>query len=346
MSLPLGRLPPLYCPLTCTVRADTAELSRAAVDWAARVCGVDAAERHRLERIDIGLLTGMVMPDGLPVATQLAADFSAWLFTFDDQYADEARLPLEDLAALVCGLTRVLEAPEVETTTGTPAITAGLRDLSARLAAVATPAQVARWVEAMRGYLTAVLWECTNRARSVMLDLERYTVMRLHSGAMKPSVLLLDVADGYELPTPEISRPDVRALIEMTCLLGGWDNDMISYEKESGQVGGGQNLVDVIVRQDGCSPRSALSRAIAMRDRVMSRFMRQYEATLRDASPRLARYVTSLGYWIRANIEWGRQSARYHTAGVPTPGPLEWADAPVDARNEPLPVPTISWWWR
>jgi hypothetical protein len=164
---------------------------------------------------------------------------------------------------------------------------------------------------------------------------------------MKPSVALLDVADGYEVPVPVLARPDVRALIEMTCVLGGWDNDIISYAKETHRVGDGQNLIDVITAQEGCSSAQALERAVAMRDAVMGLLLRLRQQTLADASPGLRRYITSLGYWVRGNIEWGSQSARYLSLDglSATPG-AGLAPQPADSHLGPLPIPAIAWWWQ
>ncbi len=341
--------PPLFCPLPPVgTYHDTSGLDRRAVRWADRWGLVDATERERLGRIGIGLLTSLIMPHGLAAPTQLAADFSAWLFAFDDCHSDEGQRSslISQQAGLVCELTRILECPEVKPDPR-DVFTAALRDLRVRLASVATHAQVARWVDAMRGYLAATIWESANRADSIIPSLNEYTAMRLHSGALKPSIALLDVADGYELPAPVLARPDVRALIEMTCLLCGWDNDIISYAKEAHRVGDGQNLIDVIVTQERCPPAQALESAVAMRDRVMCLFLSIRDQTLADASPNLRRYVTSLGYWVRGNIEWGSQSARYRSLDGLSASPASGlATQPADSRLEPLPIPAIVWWWR
>ncbi|OKI54683.1 terpene synthase family protein [Micromonospora sp. CB01531] len=341
-----------YCPLSCEQRPDATYLGQRALEWADHFGLVAAAERRRLARIDIGLLTSLVLPHGLYVPAQIAADFSAWLFALDDRYCDERQqnLQLPELAALLARLTRVLEAPTAEPSSGsTPAwpFISALRDLRLRLAAVATPTQVARWVAAMRAYFTATLWEATNRTHKVIPDLDAYTMLRMHSGAMGPSILLLDIADGYELSTTTMSRPDVQALMEMTCVLAGWDNDLISYDKEAARVGDGQNLLDVLAYQNQSTTDQALHQAIALRDRVMSLFLRLRERVLHDASPELARYVTSLSYWVRANIQWGQQSARYgSTDGLTNSMPPGRATHPTDNDLTPLPIPTIRWWWQ
>jgi hypothetical protein len=225
-------------------------------------------EQRRLARIDIGLLTAMVMPNGRDIAARLATDFSAWLFAFDDCYADEHKgLPIAELAALLSRLSRVLEAPASgpaeEVVIGLPFIQA-LRDVRVRLAAIASPTQVSRWSEAMRAYFMATLWEA----------------------------------------------------------------------------------IDIIIRQDRCTADQALSRAVAIRDKVMCRYLRLRDQVLRNSSTELSQYVNSLGYWVRGNIQWGQQSSRYASIdGLSAAHSAEGAAEPVDDSPGPVPVPTIAWWW-
>jgi hypothetical protein len=339
-----------FCPLTCGTRPDAEELGRQAVVWADRFGLVGPDQKRRLERIDIGLLTSMVMPEGRAVPTQLAADFTAWLFAFDDCYADEQKgEQTTELAALLSRLARVLEAPAyepaAEVVIGLPYVVA-LHDLCVRLAGVASSSQVVRWREAMRAYFMATLWEANNRAHDVVPDLDSYAVLRVHSGAMPPSILLLDVADGYEVPNETMMRPDVQALMDMTCILVGWDNDLISHHKESARVGDKQNVLDVIIQQDQCTADQALSRAMAIRDRMMCRYLRLRDQILLNSSSELARYVNSLGYWVRGNIQWGQQSSRYASIdGLSAAHSAEWAAEPIDDSPNPVSIPAIAWWW-
>jgi hypothetical protein len=292
------------------------------------------------------------MPHGLDAPTQLAADFTAWLFALDDRYGDECQqgLAMPELALLLAHLTRVLEAPTAMPPPGSvPAwpFVVALRDLRLRLAAVATPTQVKRWVDAMRAYFMATMWEAANRVHEVIPSLDTYAMLRMDSGAMGPCIMLLDIADGYELPTTTMSRPDVQALIEMTSLMVSWDNDLISYYKENTRVGDGQNLLDVLARQHHSTTDQALHRAIAMRDRMMILFLRLCDHVLHNASTELTRYVNSLSYWVRANIQWGQRSARYASAdGLTSSAPPGWATHPADNNPDPLPIPAIRWWWR
>jgi hypothetical protein len=100
---------------------------------------------------------------------------------------------------------------------------------------------------------------------------------------------------------------------------------------------------------------------IAWMDRLgvyRDREQRDYLARLRqqvcdDASPELARYLTGLGDWHRGYLEWALYvTNRYTEPGNPgDPVQTErltippFAEQPVDDNPQPLPIPTITWWW-
>jgi hypothetical protein len=93
--------------------------------------------------------------------------------------------------------------------------------------------------------------------------------------------------------------------------------------------------------------------AVALRDRVLRRFLVLRERVLPRASAELRRYLTDLGHGIRGNIEWGLRVPRYLSLGSATAGPGEvippehipWADHPLNTSDEPPPLPSITWWW-
>lgn len=130
--------------------------------------------------------------------------------------------------------------------------------------------QTNRWVEALRGYFFFQVWEAANRSRGTIPTLDEYTVARMQSGAVKATMMLLDVAEGYELP----------------CTVIDWDNDIASHHKESLRSKDNQNLRDILAHEQDLSQQEALCRAIAVRDRVMVHFLRlKHAVTQRNQSP-------------------------------------------------------------
>ncbi len=150
-----------------------------------------------------------------------------------------------------------------------------------------------------------------------------------------------------------MDSPTVCALTEMAILVAGLDNDRHSFAKESSRRQAEQNIFTVLMQQDGSSLDQALEDAIALRDRILCRFLALRDRALPRASSELHRYLTDLGHGIRGNIEWGLRVPRYLSLNSAAAGPGEvdppadipWADRPAEAGQEPPPLPSIAWWW-
>jgi hypothetical protein len=212
---------------------------------------------------------------------------------------------------------------------------------------------MSRWVAAWRRYFFGLGWETLHRSQGTLPSLNEFVAMRM-AGTVGMEILttMSDIADGYELPTEDLERPAVRALTEMSWLLVAFDNDLYSYHRETLLQGNGLNAVDVIAHEDRCTVEQSISRVVAMRDRVMCLFLRVRDQLAKEAGWELNQYADSLGRWVRAHLNWGLASPRYlRPLGTRSPSetwarlPTTFADRPVDAAPEPLPVPAIAWWW-
>lgn len=351
LTAPAVRLRPFYCPVAPAKHPEADLLNRRTIQWV-RDHGlyVDDTQRRRLEHVEAGLLAALTSPDGILDRTQISADSLMWLFAFDDAHCDEGSLgrdPLE-LSRVLIRLLRILEAPEAPLPPSSPYrnFELALRDLHRRLASCATPVQLGRWIDAMRMYFLCQVREAADRTEKSVPDLADYTLLRIHNGAMRVSVMLLDIADGYELPAADMDRADVRALTEATCLLVGWDNDILSFRKEHTRTGDAVGLLDVLANARGEDVTVVLGEAMLLRDQVMVLFERLSRQVAADASTGLRRYVASLGHWIRANLEWGMTCERYREPGESPSLGHQWAETPAPLSDAPVPVPTIAWWWQ
>lgn len=349
-TVPALQLAPFYCPIA-PARHPLADLfDQTTNEWLRRF-GLyeDESQRQRLEHVGAGRLAALTSPFGTREATQISSDIGMWLFAFDDAHCDEGRLGHDpgELSRVLIRLLRILEAPEPPLSPDSPyhSFEAAFLDLRLRLGRVATPVQLGRWTDAMRMYFFSQVWEAANRVERVTPDLDTYALLRIHNGAMKVSVMMLDIAEGYELPPAELERPDVRALTEATCLLAGWDNDILSYRKEHVRDGDNQNLLDVLAHAAGKPVQGRVSEGMFLRDQIMVLFTALSAQVRRTASPELQRYVTSLGHWVRANLEWGTTCERYLNPEDPAYLPTTWAPAPMSGSDAPVELPAISWWW-
>nr|WP_208885106.1 hypothetical protein [Streptomyces armeniacus] len=333
-------------------RVDEAETR--AVDWIDRsgFCRT-AAERAWVLGSRSADFYARFVPEADPDRLWITACWVYWGFAFDDARCDEGELAADPaaFAAMAGRVQRALELPGAYE--GDDALAAAVHDLGERFRACATPTQVRRFEAAHRAWLSGVQWQVGNRARGLMPGLDDYCVMRLHAAGGEPTFAMLEIANAAEVPAAEMDSPAVVALTEMAILVASLDNDFHSLAKEASREQTDQNLVNVLAHERDVPYEQALDDAFALRDRMLCRFLTLRERVLRRASRELARYLTDLGHGIRGNAEWGLIVPRYLSLNSGAEGPGEtaapdrivWADRPRDSRAEPLPLPSLAWWW-
>lgn len=341
------KIPSLYCPLPTSLHPCVEELNADGLSWISQfMMFSDNADWKRYVAMNPGLLPGYVMPRApMGPALQAASSLLFWLWAYDDIECDEVedRQCFDQHILQLSDLARVAEAPLVVPPTN--AFCAALADLRAQLVRTASPVQVARWASSMGAYFMANAAAAVQRRQGVVPDLDTYVAQRIHSGAVKPTLMLLDVAEGYELSPAELESPDVSALNEMVCSLVGWDNDLLTYHKEVLRGGADHNLVTVLANARGYSVEEAVEEAVDIRDRVLALYLRLHDKVRADASPELRRYLAGLSSWIRGHLDWGMTTMRYRDPEADADLPDEVAAASAAVSTEPLPIPTIAWWW-
>lgn len=346
-----------YCPIRPAVHPRAAEFGAIALSWLEEQdLDIDAQQRRRLTQCDFGGLTGRTMPYGLPGPLTITAKLHAVLFALDDGLCDEAKATPHELARETSRVLRVLEAPASAWRDESP-YTAALRGVRLELQEYASPSQLRRWVEGMRLYMSGLVWEAACRRDCSLPSLDDYIPMWMRAIGMAPSTALIGIVAGHGPSDADLDRPAVRALTEMTWTLVAWDNDFYSRRKEIERAADNLNLIDVLAQERGCGLLRAQEEAVALRDRVMVRFLRLYQQLRAPAPSSLRLYLDGLAHFVRGHLDWASTCRRYApppetgitgTAGAPGSVPPPegwWAHAPSDTGTEPLPVPSIAWWW-
>ncbi|WKX69376.1 hypothetical protein [Streptomyces sp. XD-27] len=322
----------LWCPLPSRMHPAVEVLQAESDRWAAKWgLARDEEEAARFSAIGAGELAARIAPWGTAVQAQLGADMLMWLFAFDDVFCDEGQLS-HDPAGLGVLIADLMRTAQTGVARADEPFMNALADLRERLAGLGSGVQVGRWITTLRDYLAYQVWEAGHRVRGTFPSLGAYLVARISNGSMPVCVNMLDVTNGYEAPLPELEVPAVRALSEMCAALVGYDNDLISHAKESQRCGDGLNLVDAVAREGG-----GLAETVALRDRVMVRYMDLREETLAGASPTVASWVRDLDGWIRGNLDWGIGSARYSGSSAVV------GTAPTC--TDRTPVAGVEEWW-
>ncbi|UJW31242.1 terpene synthase family protein [Saccharothrix sp. AJ9571] len=338
-------LRPFYCPIEPALHPDVRLIESRAIDWLDRFRFYpDARGRARLIGTNSAEFYARFAPSGITGNLQVVVHWVYWAFAFDDACCDSGPYCADPAGFLAMAgvLQRALESPWEPVPGGGPFVTA-LQDIGRDLHACATPLQVRRFCDAHRAWLFGVAWQIANRSRGRMPSLADYTAMRLNSAGGPPTLALLEIANGAEVPAAEMEAPVVRALTEMTMLIDSWDNDLHSYRMEADEEQTDQNLVKVLSAQYGWTAGRAMDEAYALRDRVMTLFLRTRAKV--DGSAALRCYLDGLGHAIRGNTDWALNVPRYNNYGEPMPHP-GWTGRPRDTNPAPPPIPAIRWWWR
>ncbi|SFT33095.1 hypothetical protein SAMN04487904_101154 [Actinopolyspora lacussalsi subsp. righensis] len=348
------RIPPFYCPIEPALHPDTDRIEKRAIEWIDRVRVYENETRRAwVLGTNSAEFFSRFAPEGIADNVVLAAQWVYWGFAFDDVRCDNG--PLADdpaeFAKHAGRAQRVLEAPRDTDATGDRYLDA-LHDIGLTMRELATPTQVRRFIDAHRAWLYCVAWQVGNRARGEMPDLDDYLAMRLGSSGGFPTMALLEIGNGAEVPAAEMDHPTVRAATEAAILTAGLDNDLHSYRKELRQDSTDQNIINVMLHHECSDLEWALAGAVGLRDRIFQLYLRLRDQLLPNASEELRTYLNCLAHGVRGNIDWALRVPRYTSLTDPEKPPVEgeqwtphWSETPYDPSTGPPALPAISWWW-
>lgn len=346
---------PLHCPFPTAIHPQADEIERRCVAWIDRFALYgDADQRERL----IGTRAAEIYARALPSADpERVADVAKWLywgFATDDLYYDNGPTSRRaaDFLALGAPLVRLAEEPRAAFAFELP-YNAALRDLTRAILRHATPAQRIEWAHTARAWFFGMAWDVANAERGTPPSVNDYLAMRMHTGGLASWATTLNIANGIEITPAQAASGPVRALVEAWstfCLLL---NDLMSFAKEARNGDSSSNVVTVLAHEHGCTAREAIPAAHATCDRIATLFLALHDRLLAEAEARhdvaMVRFLASLGHTWRGILDWGFRAPRYATGGDPGAAPLQtfpgWAQAPIDACLDPLPHPSIAWWW-
>ncbi|MEV8379174.1 nuclear transport factor 2 family protein [Kribbella sp. NPDC056861] len=333
MTVATVEIPLLDCPFPSAINPHADRMHRATIEWASRHRMLDTARLIRLDESKIGYVAAWTNPLLDPAMAQLTCDFYVWLFAVDDGYCDESPEGADPvvMTRMAAGLIRILADPDTavpEAGRCGPA----LQDLRHRVAAVARPGQLDRWIAATKDYLFGIVWEASNRARGAGPSLDEYVALRPLAGGLPACFALLDVCGRYEVDAwyDEV----VLRISRMAGNVIAWDNDLTSYLKEVADFGAMHNLVTVLAADRGVDPQQAVQLAVALRDAEL-RHLQDAEGQLTAVSTGTAQYLTALHHWISGYLRFTEMSSRYTTPGR-SKGPT--MNTTADAPRDPMSV--------
>ncbi|OWV10152.1 terpene synthase [Micromonospora wenchangensis] len=297
----------------------------------------------RLHRAGAAELAGRACPRAPVARLRLLTDLFSWLFVMDDICDDDGlgSAPAT-LAPMVAALLDVLDRHGGPTDTGAwagpggpagaptawgrpvgdgvhPAdrdTTAGalgvaLADLCRRVADERRPTLLLRLVSQLREYLLALLWEAANRERRRVPGVAEYRQMRRHTGGVRPSLTLTDLAYGCPPDPARRVDPALLALDDLAVDLVCWCNDLFSYRKERDAVADPHNLVTVLAAQHGRGEAAAFQVAAGWFNDGLAGYLVREAALVAHAGSTVTPYLAARRAWLRATYDWSMRADRY-----------------------------------
>ncbi|MDN3354422.1 hypothetical protein [Actinomadura sp. DC4] len=354
----LIEIPPVYCPIPAAIHPAARRLEERGLLWMRRYgfCA-DETLSAMVAGSNSGEAMALVLPHADEDRLQLFTDWCYLGFLMDDLMYRMGDGGGAGFAPLAGRLLRTLENPRAGLL-GDDTFAAAIVDVADRLQRLLTPVQHRRWTDLTRRWFLGTIWEKAVAKAGTPLTLNEYAALRMDSCAGPLWFGLCEFARAAEISDREMDAPPVRALNELCWLLVGWDNDLFSDAKERWlaeraevAVDHAPTLVSVLAAEESLEPAEALRRAATVRDHLMSLFVRLRAQVLPSASPELRAYLGEAGHMIRGNLDYylRPRTTRYSDPDGRSPGALRFTggfvDSPPGGVEEPLPLPSIAWWW-
>lgn len=283
------------------------------ISWL-RTHGVAVGDGSSLRAIQSSRLAAYTFPRTLDrERLRLSTDLIAWLFIFDDAFAEgELRLEPRRLAECHARFAGVLAGGGARA--DADPWESSLADLLARFAKVAPREWLTRLRQSILGYFRGCERECAYRAREVWPTLTEYLEYRDDSIGVYPMLDLIELTTGEYLEPDLLRGERLRDAKRLGNLAIAITNDIHSSKKEALEQDS-FNAVAVIMRQY----RVERSRALRMThelqqtlrltgERCLAALCEQYD------SAALVSYRLGIAEWEVGNIEWSRACPRYNAA--------------------------------
>ncbi|WP_199434483.1 terpene synthase family protein [Qaidamihabitans albus] len=348
-------IPLFFCPFDPVLHPGMELAERRCGEWASNIgLAGGEAELARWHAATAADFYGGMVPDAPTDRYQVAVDWAAWGFSFDDAHCDEdgGSITPERFIALAARLLRILDSGDERLCHGDRHLF-GLWDLARRYQELATATQFQRWVTAQQRWLFGVVQQTAHRAAGGPATFDDYLLTRLHDAGGPPVQAILEFANDEEVPGAEMDAPRVRAVTELFWMIASLDNDRVSRHKERLGQRDHYNAVDVLARELGLTEAEAVEELVGFRDGLMVLFLRLREQLARGGSKALRTYLDALGHGIRSNIDWSLRTPRYATlrpsgeypAGATIRLHGGCTGSPAEPRAKPPPPPSVAWWW-
>lgn len=301
-------IPELYCPFTSKLHPQVELAQKHTIEWAMSFQLLkDVVSFKRFKQLKSAYLVGRTFADTDLERLCLAADWTSWLYLFDDQCDNnEIGKKPEELKKVIDEFVTILyEDKEVTLENGIP-LAAALSDLWERLKEKAPKGWKERYRKGVKEYLEAMYWEAKNRAYGVRPSISEYMHMRAASGAAHTVLDLTEITQQLTLSNEVLENPIFRRLYDIANVTANWANDVISFEKEQ-SFGDVHNLVILFQHEKKLSLQEAISESVKVHDNDIAEFIRlekELPSFGEEMDQQVKIYLQTLKSWMRGHINW------------------------------------------
>ncbi|GGO95655.1 isoafricanol synthase [Wenjunlia tyrosinilytica] len=284
------------------------------------------AETAEYDALRLERLMAYFYPDATGSDLELASDFNAWFFIFDDQFDGRLGMQPQAIERVVDTLVRTMtadDAPQAPDRYGPPLVQ-GFRDIWRRATVGAPDGWRRRFRTHWHAYMAAHQGEAHHRNADRLPSLEQFLEVRRNSIGVQPCLDFTERCGGYTLPDELHDSFPLRELREITGEVVIFVNDIVSLVKElaSGDV---NNSVVVLREEKGCTLEESVEHIADLANARTVRFTELAAALPRMLSGRrvlpqvrghIEHYVEGMGHLMAGNLAWSLATSRYDETGT------------------------------
>jgi hypothetical protein len=305
----ISATPAVFCPFPARVSPHAARVQRYAVAWATRHGFLSTPrDRAAFARARFASLMARAYPDASQADLCLAVCWLTFTFMLDDHLETVLGREPERQRALAAQILGYLRGGRVPDDLDQP-LASALDDVWIRTRLRAGAGWRERLIGHVAEYLAANEWEAGNRRQGRFPPIGEYVRMRRQSAATAMFFDLAEALGGHEPVTDPYAEAGLVLLRRYADNVVAWFNDLVSWPKEAAR-GDPHNLVLIVHRELRVSLADAVGYVVNWHDREV----RSFVAAGREFGhrrPDIQRLVSGLEHWIRANVDWSRESGRY-----------------------------------
>ena len=312
---------PSSWPATANACTDAAHRATRAIALKLELIIPDHIQRFNASRF--ALLSGFAYPNATLERFKVCNDWHAWLFFFDDQADEQAKvgqglLKLRNYMEVCLDVLRT--GAMRSNPTGLEFFTLNIRN---RMLPIASDSWLLRFADDVEDYLyKGTLKAAENWTHGTVPEVEPYQVQRLYDSSVYACQDLIEITEeGLELPAEILSDARFQTLRRLCTQVVAFTNDIFSYEKEVLKHRDPNNLLHVLMTHRSLPLTEATRQAVRLINNAVESFI-AHEQNLQleiRGDERLHTYVHGMKAWMRGNLLWSLQTERYRSPTSPFP---------------------------